>query len=170
MPEPITNVVERNVARVTELELELERSLSPLERRLHKVTRHVGTVRTIALHVSVIVLWCALNSGYVLAKPIDPPPFFGLVTVLAIEAILLTLTVLMTQNYMQVLEEHRTRLLLQVSLLTEQEATKMLDVLARVERRLGGEDRDEHLETLAQPTTPGDVINAITNLPTPSEK
>lgn len=161
MPEPISNIVEANLDRVAEIERDLERQITPLERRLHRVTRRVGTLPVLIGHLFVVAAWVFANSPFVMEAPFDPAPYFLLVTLLAIETISLTIVVLMTQNYMQRVTELKIHLMLQMLLLDEQKTTKVLEVLARSQGSLGFEDGDERLATLAQPTRTEDVITTI---------
>jgi uncharacterized membrane protein len=161
MPDPIRNIVQENFDRVAELELDLDRRINPIERKLHTVTKLIGTLPILVLHALLVGAWCLINSPFITADPLDPPPFFGLVTALAIETIALTIIILMTQNYIHRVAELKNHVILQMILLNEQETTKVLEVLGRVERALGIEDRDEGLEAMAQNTSTDDVISTV---------
>jgi uncharacterized membrane protein len=67
----------------------------------------------------------------------DPYPFSFLNLVVALEAVMLTSVVLLTQNHMTQLADRRTSLDLQINLLSEQELTAMLHMLNGLCSRLG---------------------------------
>lgn len=89
------------------------------------------------LNVGFSIGWIALNLRVFSLKPIDPWPFQGLILGLAVEAVVLSFLVLISQSIMQKMENLRGHMSLQIELLAEQEATKILRVLGRIERGLG---------------------------------
>jgi uncharacterized membrane protein len=69
--------------------------------------------------------------------PFDPFPFSLLGVLVSLEAVLLTSFVLMTQRRQSRQAEHWAHLNLQFALLTEQEATKTLQMISAISERLG---------------------------------
>jgi hypothetical protein len=67
----------------------------------------------------------------------DPYPFGLLGMLFSLEGVLLAAFVLMKQNRMSALAEQRSHLDLQISLLAEQEVTKIIQMLEHVSARLG---------------------------------
>ena len=75
-------------------------------------------------------MWITLNVGLVASVPIfDPYPFSFLTLVVSLEAIFLSIFVLMSQNRAARLADRRAHLDLQVDLLAERELTVMLHML-----------------------------------------
>ena len=70
-------------------------------------------------------------------KAFDPYPFGLLTMVVSLEAIFLTIMVLISQNRMTMQADRRAHLDLQVNLLAEQEATAMVRMLERITLHLG---------------------------------
>jgi hypothetical protein len=62
---------------------------------------------------------------------------------------------------MQKLDTYRTHLALQISLLDEQETTKVLEIVNRIEKSLGTTVKDETLSAFVQQTNPAEVSAAI---------
>ena len=62
-------------------------------------------------------------------RPFDPFPYVGLSTIVSLEAIFLSLFILVSQNRASRRADERAHLDLQVNLLSEREATKMLQLL-----------------------------------------
>jgi uncharacterized membrane protein len=69
----------------------------------------------------------------------DPYPFQLLCMIVSLEAVLLSTFVLIKQNRMSALADERSHLDLQVSLLAEQEVTKVIQMLQRISTHLGVE-------------------------------
>jgi uncharacterized membrane protein len=67
----------------------------------------------------------------------DPYPFMLLTTTISIEAIFLSIFVLMSQNRDQKMADLRSRLDFEVDFRSEQEITKMLQMLEEVQNHLG---------------------------------
>jgi Protein of unknown function (DUF1003) len=74
-----------------------------------------------------------LVSGW---RPIDPFPFSFLTLVVSLEAIFLSIFVLVSQNNLTRQSERRAHLDLQINLLAEQESTKTVALLERIAAHL----------------------------------
>jgi len=161
MPVTLSNLIRDNLETVIGLEQQLYRQFTPLERLMHRITLAFGTIWMIALHFLVVGVWVTLNSPLFMKHPIDPWPFHGLILALSLEGIALALLILISQRIMQKLENHRTHLALQIQLLSEQESTKGLEVLARIEQRLGTRGHDDKMSALSEPTRPDELSSAL---------
>ena len=69
--------------------------------------------------------------------PFDPFPYPLLSSITSLEAVLLTAFVLIKQNRMAVIADRRDHLDLQVNLLTEREATQIIQMLDRLSTHFG---------------------------------
>src|SRR5580698_1555804 len=78
----------------------------------------------------------ARRTSYSGSRPVDPPPFFWLQGVVSSNALLMTVAVLIRQNRMAKVAEHRAHLDLQINLLTEQKVTKILQIVDALTREL----------------------------------
>jgi uncharacterized membrane protein len=155
-------LVRENVRRIAELEdVELQkRTLG--ERVIDTVSSICGSRRFIYLNALFFGLWLAANLGPVEGLHFDPFPFGLLTLVVSLEAIFLSLFILITQNLQVRLAERRHHLDLQIDLLAEQENTKMLQMLAAIHERLGIEEEDEQeVAALKQTTAPEKIIEEI---------
>ncbi|MEJ0012690.1 MAG: DUF1003 domain-containing protein [Bauldia sp.] len=135
MPETTTS--QDNIEAIIRLEQEAEQDRSATERAAETVGRFVGTLSFVAVQVAVVAVWIAVNLG---EGGFDPYPFPLLAGVLAFEAVTLTAFVLIRQDRMSRRADRRNHLDLQVNLLSEQEATKIIQMLERLSRQLGVED------------------------------
>ena len=125
----------RNIAAVRDLEAEVRRKRTRLDRLTDAISGFVGSPRFLAAQVLAVAGWITANATG-LAR-VDPYPFEFLNFALAVEAILLSTFVLMAQNRQGREAAEQAELHLQVGLLAEQEATKMLEMLRAIHTRLG---------------------------------
>lgn len=106
----------------------------------------------LALHVVWFAVWILLNTGVFGNEPWDPFPFGLLTMIVSLEAIFLSIFVLMAQKRESAIAELREELALQVNMRMEEEVTKTLQLVAGLYTRLGhvmGED--EELGDMLQP-------------------
>ena len=92
----------------------------------------------IVLHIMWFAVWIVLNMGRLQGiQPFDPYPFTFLTMVVSLEAIFLSIFVLISQNRMARQADRRAHLDLQINLLAEQENTMMLRMLESLCERQG---------------------------------
>jgi uncharacterized membrane protein len=127
---PITRTARKNLESVAQIEQEFDTDLTPLDRLSHAITRVAGSFAFIVAHILVLGTWILLNSlaFFGLGAP-DPYPFNLMNLVLVIEAFFLSTFILMTQNRQARRADHWAHFHLQIGILAEQEATKMLQLL-----------------------------------------
>jgi uncharacterized membrane protein len=89
------------------------------------------------IHVAWFLVWIPWNLGMFRLKPFDPFPFGLLTMIVSLEAIFLTIFVLMSQKRESKIAELREELMLQVSLRMEEEVTKTLQLVAGLYTRMG---------------------------------
>ncbi len=120
-----------------------------------------GSMSFVWIHVVAFSIWIAFNTlpG---VHHFDPYPFTFLTLVVSLEAIFLSSFILISQNYELRISDRRNQLDLQINLLTEQENTKMLQLLERIARKVGVDDpADTDLRVLKEDTDPEKLINQI---------
>ena len=83
-----------------------------------------------------------------------------LTTIVSLEAILLSLFILMSQNRLRGESDRRAELDLQINLLTEHELTRVLTLLQAVAGKMGIA-RDPELEQFNKDVTPQQVVDKI---------
>jgi uncharacterized membrane protein len=144
-----------NIAAIAELEEKYHRHDSAADRASRAIASWVGRVPFLVAHALACAAWIVANADVVpLARPFDPYPFCFLALLVALEATFLSAVVLMSQNRQGRQAEMRARLDLQVNMLAEQEATKMLQMLRAICGRLGmeGVTRDMELREMVETT------------------
>ena len=101
------------------------------------LTRIASSTPFFFLHVVWFFVWITWNTGLFGTEPFDPFPFGLLTMVVSLEAIFLSIFVLMTQNRESAIAELREEVNLQVNLQIEQEVTKTLQLVSGLYTRLG---------------------------------
>ncbi|MDB5964536.1 MAG: hypothetical protein JWQ72_1036 [Polaromonas sp.] len=124
------------------------------------IARFCGSMPFVWLHVAGFGLWIAFNSISGLHH-FDPYPFTFLTLVVSLEAIFLSSFILISQNYELRISDRRNQLDLQINLLTEQENTKMLQMLERITKKLGVDEDDPDVRILKETTDPEKLISQI---------
>lgn len=162
MAEPIeqsaratSEATQQNIRTIARLEREAMELRTLGERVGDAFTRVMGSLTFVVLHVLGFAAWFLINLGLIPGlKPFDPFPFGILTLIVSAEGVLLAIFVLVTQNRMSRLSNQRAHLNLQISLLAEQETTKVLQRLQRIADRLGVDEtaRDEEVQRLSQAT------------------
>lgn len=117
-------------------------------------TSYFGTLEFLLLNAIITIVWISINSGHIPGIAVfDPFPFILLTMILSVEAIILTITVLMSQNREARIATLRDELELQVNLLTEREITKALKMLDAIHDHLKiKEPEDAELESMLKAT------------------
>jgi uncharacterized membrane protein len=104
------------------------------------------------LHVLWFSVWIGWNTGNLGLDPFDPYPFGFLTLVVSLEAIFLSIFVLMAQKREAAIAELREEMSLQVLLRLEQEMTKTLQLVAGLYTRMGHKmGEDPELQEMLQP-------------------
>ena len=146
--------IQKNIDTILQLEREAIQSRSKAEHIADKVTTFAGSTPFILLHAAWFGGWILMNEGILPGlKPFDPFPFSFLTLVVSLEAIFLTLLVLMSQNRMTKEADKRAKLDLQINMLDEQETTLILRMVQKIARHLGlDEEVDASIKDLCEET------------------
>jgi uncharacterized membrane protein len=122
------------------------------ERMADTITAAAGSVSFVVFHVVFFAVWIVVNLGYVPhVRAFDPWPFSFLTFVVSLEAIFLSLLVLLSQKRIMRDADKRAHLDLQIDMLAEQESTLTLKLVRRICQHLGVDEAKEgemaaHLE------------------------
>lgn len=118
------------------------------------INSKIGSIGFLILNVLLVLSWVALNSGFFPdILPFDNFPFGLLTLILSIEAILLTIFVLISQNRQSRLFDLREEMDLQIDIITELEMTKLLKMQEQVLNKLKIETKDDkELKQMEKPT------------------
>lgn len=143
-----TNVAKRNIEAISELEHRAVAQRSATQRFSEAVVDFAGSIRFMLVQAAAIAAWIVWNLPGLSPFPIfDPYPFSLLGMAASVEAIFLSLFILTGQKRLQRQSDHRAHLDLQISMLSEAEATKTLEMLRALCAHFGLEQAEDK-ETL----------------------
>ena len=167
----VEQLTAQNVKAIAELEkaAHVQKTLS--DRIADAITRFCGSMSFLWVHVAWFALWIGVNVG--MGKgALDPFPFNFLTLIVSLEAIFLSTFILISENRQSRVDERRSHLDLQINMLSEQENTKMLHMLAEISKKLGIDANDQEVELLKQATKPEALVDQIDKIMAekPSEK
>ena len=154
----------KNVETIAQVERQLLDQRSRTDRLGEEIARFFGSLSFIIAHVFFIAAWVLLNTNMIPGvSPFDPYPFAFLSAVVGIEFIFLTTFVLMNQKHQMRRSEQWANLHLQLSMLTEQEVTKSLQMLHLICRhmRLNEPEQDQEVNELCQATSVTALVDEI---------
>ena len=109
----------------------------------------------LVVHAFIFIAWILWNVPGIPLPRFDPYPYGMLTTIVSLEAIFLSIFVLMTQSRESRIGELREELTLQVNLRMEEEITKTLHLVAGLYARLGLKMADDpELKAMLEPLDP----------------
>ena len=160
--------VNENVETLASLRARAEQDVSRHQRRIERLTAQLGQPRSFYVIVAGVAAW----SGFNLLAPrlglraFDPPPFVWLQGVVGLGALLMATIILITQNRQTKHADQRSQLDLQVNLLAEQKAAKVIALLEELRRDLPTvRDRvDRVADAMEAPVDPHAVLSALEDL------
>jgi uncharacterized membrane protein len=132
--------------------------ISGAQLAIERISAFFGSPSYFAFAVFFILVWMVVNAWGARAgwRYVDPPPFSWLQGLVSSNALLLTVAVLIRQNRMSQVAEHRSHLDLQINLLTEQKVTKTLKMVDELHRELTALRKQPDSE-VAEMTKPADA-------------
>jgi uncharacterized membrane protein len=161
-PESLSSALRRNIE-VLEERRRQEAAAAPMEARVAEViTRFTGSMRFVYLHLALYGAWIVVNLGIVPGVPKFDPSFVILAMAASVEAIFLSTFVLISQNRMAAAADKRADLDLHVSLLTEHELTKLVELVTAMAERAGVRaNADPEIEEIRKDVAPEAVLDEI---------
>jgi uncharacterized membrane protein len=124
---------------------------TPGQRLADRMTESFGSSAFLIFNTIWFIAWIAWN-----ALPVprfDPFPFSMLTMVVSLEAIFLSIFVLIAQNRSAKVDELRAEVDLQVNMIAESELTKLLQLVAKVAEKQGIDvSNDAELREMIAPT------------------
>lgn len=157
--------ISQNIAAVLEFYTREEQKISRSQRMLERVSDFVGQPVFLGIILAFVTLWMLANTAmreFGMAE-FDPAPFIWLQGIVGLGALLTATVVLTRQNRMAKLEELRAHLDLKVTLLTEQKAAKLIDLLEELRRDMPNvrNRHDSDAVALQQSMNPDLVLAAL---------
>ena len=161
----LNQVIERNIRTIIGLRLKADRERSVHDHVADTITWYSGRMVFVYVHIVWFGLWILLNTEGVGVRAFDPFPYGLLTMIVSLEAIFLSMIVLISQNRLTGEIERRADLALHIGLLTEHELTRVLQMLDAIQRKMGiDDDEASDLADLEMETRPEDVLAEIERL------
>ena len=151
------------MAEITAIELDAHRQRSFGERCGDTVSRVAGTMTFLLFHMFWYGMWMFSNTGLLGSRFIfDPFPYPFLTFVVSLEAIFLSLFILISQNRANRQADRRSQLNLHIDLLAEKESTIALGMLQALTAHfnIDGPD-DKEIDTLLKKTDPQELMKQL---------
>lgn len=129
------------------------------ERIADWMTSRFGSMTFLLFNVFVFILWLVINTGQLESiPPFDPFPFSLLTMIVSLEAIILAIFVLISQNRNAKIDDLREETHLQINLIAEKEITKLMKMLEILLEKEGvGLSRDPELRELLKPISEEEI-------------
>ena len=152
----------RNIEALRRRRMEEEANAAFEQRVARSITRFSGSMIFVYVHAALYGGWIVANLGWIPGlRPWDPT-FVILAMIASVEAIFLSTFILITQNRMATQADRRAELDVQISLLAEDEITKLVELVSEIAARMDvAAARHEDVEEMKKLVKPDAVLDAI---------
>jgi len=132
---------------------------TPMEKMADLMTSKFGSSTFLWFNITFFLVWILINTGYIRTIEIfDPFPFVLLTTIVSLEAIILAIFVLISQNRTAKVDDLREETHLQLNLIAEQEITKLIKMLALLLEKNGIDiSEDPELKKMIRPVSEEEI-------------
>lgn len=132
---------------------------TPTERLADWMTTAFGSMTFLIGNVVVFAVWILINTNMIDGiAAFDPFPFSLLTTIVSLEAIILAIFVLVSQNRNMKVDDLREEIHLQINLIAEKEITKVMKMMALLLEKQGIDlSRDPELKKLLRPISEEEI-------------
>lgn len=150
---------ERNIEAILCHEDERRMRESAFHRAVQRIAAFCGSLTFLWIQVVWFATWIGWNVEF---KSFDPYPFQFLMLVVSLEAIFLSVLILISQNFSAVESERRHHLDLQMNLLSERETTAILRLLSKMADKMNISTEDQaEVDGFSDNTDPSAVLQQI---------
>lgn len=162
----LLDIVEKDIDSLVSIRLNEERGTSKHQQLIERITYNLlGRPYTFYAIVIISCLWIAYNlfCPQFGLKRLDPPPFSNIQGIIGFIALLTTTAVLITQNRQARLDDQRTHLDLELSLLIDRKVSKLISLLEELRRDIPHvQDRLDHqAEIMQENADPAQVLSTF---------
>jgi uncharacterized membrane protein len=158
----IDSIVESSVEDFAHLSERERRAMGRADHIADLIARVAGSMPFAALNAVFFALWLLLNSRIGGLPAVDPYPFGALTVIVSLEAIFLSVFVLMSQNRQTAASDRRASIDMHMDAIAEREITKVLEVLDEMRQELVGQKKqDAELQQMIQRTDVKQLVDAV---------
>ncbi len=127
----LTDILDKDIETIVAMRMHAESRVGRHQRFIEKATNTLGRPQSFYLILLLVLLWILISTfhTYIGLSVFDPPPFYWLQGIIGLSALLMTTSVLITQNRQMKMTEQRRHLDLQINLLTERKVSKLISML-----------------------------------------
>lgn len=136
------------------------------------LTAKFGTVGFLSINVLWFAIWIPINVGLIPGiEPFDPFPFGLLTMVVSLEAIILAIIVLISQNREGRINELREEIELQLNTVAESELTKLINLMTLLLEKQGIDINDDpELKKMLKPIDSAEMLRQLESELAPKSK
>jgi uncharacterized membrane protein len=130
-----------------------------MEKIADTMTANFGGSTFLLLNIFLFTTWVFINTGQIESIPVfDPFPFMLLTTFVSLEAIILAIFVLISQNRISKIDDLREETHLQLNLISEKEITKLIKMLSLLLEKQGIDlSEDPELNNMLKPISEEEI-------------
>jgi uncharacterized membrane protein len=153
-------VLAETAREVEALEAEQRERESRQERLAHRLTAATGTMKFVVINLIWFASWIVLNLPG-MPTGFDPFPFALLTMLVSLEAIILSVLVLISENAQSRRAERRASIDMQVNVLAEREITRLVELVTEIHKELGLAPPPREDSEMATPTHLVEVASSL---------
>jgi uncharacterized membrane protein len=128
--------VEQTVEAVEQVHVEHSKAASLVDRALDGIRAAISHPVFLGLLLAGVFVWMVANAALPEHRRLDPPPYLYLSLALALTAVCIAVLILATQWRADLLAEHREKLILQLTFVSEQKSAKIIALIEELRRDL----------------------------------
>ena len=114
------------------------------ERLADQVTEFTGSVAFLVINAVWFLVWIFINLNLIPGiKAFDPFPFALLTMIVSLEAIFLSIFVLISQNRQSKIADLRQEIDLQINMIAEEEITKVMQMVSVIYKMVGHKEESD---------------------------
>lgn len=144
-------MIKKSPSTVREIKSSLSLNMELSDRIALRITNIFGSITFLIVCITVFLIWILWNTAIIPgARPFDRYPFPVLEMGVSIFAVILSVSVLISQNRIGRMEKTRQKVEFEVNFRAENEITKILHMLHEMQKKMGIVTQDYELETMKE--------------------
>lgn len=157
--------LKRHQEKIESFRKKLDEKRTLVDRMADEINETFGSITFFFWNLIFFVIWIGLNIHIIPGViPFDPYPFGLLTMIVSLEAIFLSVFVLISQNRQARIADLREEIDFQINLISEKEITKLIQMLAILMKHQGIRiEGDEELEQMMQVIDTGHIQKQLEN-------
>lgn len=161
----LTDVLDKDIETIVQMRLTAEQRVNRHQRAIERVTNTIGRPQALYLILLIVVLWIITSTfhSYLGLPALDPQPYYWLQGLVGLSALLVTTSVLITQNRQAKMMEQRRHLDLQITLLTERKVSKIIQILEDLRKDIPTvkNSHDAEAQAMKEPVDPHTALTSL---------